>query len=129
MFPETKVPLRLSIILVPFGAVIVKEGKIIAKGHNEVLGTNDPTAHAEIVVIRKASQKLDKFDLSDCEIYTTCEPCPMCMAAIMWARIEKIFYGCTAKDAQKIKFSDQDIYDYLKGKKIKQKLKKTQINI
>ena len=77
----------------PFGAVIVKDGEIIAKSHNRVLHTNDPTAHAEIGAIRQASSILENFDLSDCEIYTTSQPCPMCLAAIYWARIEKIYFG------------------------------------
>jgi guanine deaminase len=101
----------------PFGAVIVRNGKVIAKGHNQVLKTNDPTAHAEINAIREASQKLKRFDLSDCELYTTCEPCPMCLSAIYWARIKKIYFGCTRKDAEKIGFIDKFIYDAIKGKK------------
>lgn len=79
----------------PFGAVIVREGKIVASAHNEVLKTNDPTAHAEVNAIRKAAAILNKFDLSDCELYTSCEPCPMCLAAIYWARITKVYYGCS----------------------------------
>jgi len=99
----------------PFGAVIVQNGKIIAHGHNKVLETNDPTAHAEICVIREASRKLDRFDLSDCVIYSTCEPCPMCFAAIHWAKIETLYYGCTRQDAAKIGFDDEFIYDVIKG--------------
>jgi guanine deaminase len=99
----------------PFGAVIVQDGKIIAKGHNEVLKTNDPTAHAEIVTIRKATALLGRFDLSDCEIYSSCEPCPMCFAAIHWAKMKKLYYGCTREDAAKIGFDDQYIYDVIQG--------------
>ena len=100
----------------PFGAVIVKNGQIIATGHNEVLKTNDPTAHAEIVAIRKATAKLGRFDLSDCEIYSSCEPCPMCFAAIHWAKIKKLYYGCTRFDAAGIGFDDKFIYDVIAGK-------------
>ncbi|MDP2906887.1 MAG: nucleoside deaminase [Nanoarchaeota archaeon] len=99
----------------PFGAVIVKDGKVIAKGHNMVLKTNDPTAHAEIIAIRKASKKLKRFDLSDCEIYSSCEPCPMCLSAIYWAKIKKVYYGCTKEDAASIGFDDKILYDILKG--------------
>ncbi len=99
----------------PFGAVIVKDGKVIAKGHNMVLKTNDPTAHAEILAIRKASKKLKRFDLSDCEIYSSCEPCPMCFSAIHWAKIKKLYYGCTKEDAAGIGFDDKFIYDVIKG--------------
>lgn len=99
----------------PFGAVIVRGGKIIAKAHNEVIKTNDPTAHAEINAIRLATAKLKKFDLSDCEIYSSCEPCPMCFSAIHWAKIKKLYYGNSAKDAAKIGFDDQFIYDVIRG--------------
>lgn len=95
----------------PFGAVIVKDGKVIAKAHNEVLGKKDPTAHAEMDAIRKASKKLKRFDLSGCELYTTCEPCPMCLAAIYWARIGRIYYGCTRDDAKDAGFDDMKFYD------------------
>ena len=81
----------------PFGAVIVKNGEIISKAHNEVIKNNDPTDHAEMMAIREASKKLERFDLSDCELYTSCEPCPMCFAAIHWAKIKKVYYGCTGK--------------------------------
>jgi len=101
----------------PFGAVIVCKGKIIAKAHNTVLKNNDPTAHAEINVIRQASKKTKKFDLSGCELYSTCEPCPMCFAAIHWARINKIYYGADSKDAAKIGFDDKILYEILNGKK------------
>ena len=101
----------------PFGAVIVdKEGNIIAKGNNKVLKTNDPTAHAEIVAIRNACEKLQTYDLSEYILYTSCEPCPMCLSAIIWANIKKVYYGCTKKDAGDIGFRDDMIYDYLKEK-------------
>lgn len=94
----------------PFGAVIVKDGKIIAEGWNQVLSTNDPTAHAEVQAIRKASEALKCFELTGAEIYTSCEPCPMCLAAIYWARIEKIYYANTRQDAADIDFDDDFIY-------------------
>ena len=94
----------------PFGAVIVKNDKIIAEGSNKVTSTNDPTAHGEIVAIREACKKLNNFSLSGCELYSTCEPCPMCLSAIYWARIDKIYYANTRKDAQKIDFDDSLIY-------------------
>lgn len=90
----------------PFGAVIVKDGDIIAKGHNQVVKNNDPTCHGEIDAIRKACKKLNTFDLSGCDIYTTSEPCPMCRAAIQWANINKVYYGCTVEDAESIGFRD-----------------------
>jgi guanine deaminase len=94
----------------PFGAVVVKDGKIIADGANSVTSTNDPTAHAEIVAIRKACEKLGLFELRDCEIYTSCEPCPMCLGAIYWARPARVYFGCTAADAAKAGFDDSLIY-------------------
>lgn len=94
----------------PFGAVVVKDGKIIAKGKNQVTSTNDPTNHAEIVAIRKACHKLGTFQLDGCEIYTSCEPCPMCLGAIYWARPSKVYYANTRHDAQKIGFDDEFIY-------------------
>ncbi|MDR1974788.1 MAG: nucleoside deaminase [Bacteroidales bacterium] len=94
----------------PFGAVIVKDGKIVASGHNMVTIKNDPTAHAEVSVIRKAANKLGSFSLAGCEIYTSCEPCPMCLSAIYWARIDKVYYANTKKDAAKIDFDDSFIY-------------------
>lgn len=97
----------------PFGAVVVKDGEIIARGFNKVTSTNDPTAHAEVVAIREACEKLGTFQLDDCEIYTSCEPCPMCMGAIYWARPNKVYYGNTKADAAKINFDDQFIYDEL----------------
>ena len=98
----------------PFGAVIVKEGKIIAQGHNQVTSNNDPTAHAEIVAIREACQVLQTFNLKGCELYTSCEPCPMCLGAIYWARLDKVYYANTKADAAQIEFDDQFIYDELK---------------
>jgi len=95
----------------PFGAVVVKDGKIIARGFNRVLETNDPTAHAEVVAIREACKVLNDFQLSGCSIYTSCEPCPMCLAAIYWARPDKVYFGNTKKDAADIEFDDQFIYD------------------
>ncbi len=95
----------------PFGAIVVKDGKIIARGVNRVLQTNDPTAHAEVVAIREACKTLNDFQLTGCTIYTSCEPCPMCLAAIYWARPENVFFGNTKKDAADIEFDDQFIYD------------------
>jgi tRNA(Arg) A34 adenosine deaminase TadA len=97
----------------PFGAVIAKDGDIIATGTNRVTADNDPTAHAEVNAIRKACQALKTFDLSGCTIYTSCEPCPMCLAAIYWAHIDKIYYGNNKKDAADIGFDDSYIYDEL----------------
>jgi guanine deaminase len=97
----------------PFGAVIVKDGKIIARGANEVTFTNDPTAHAEVVAIRNAGKVLNSFDLTGCEIYASCEPCPMCLAAIYWARIDKLYFASTKHDAATNNFDDQLIYDEL----------------
>ena len=99
----------------PFGAVIIKDGEIIASRHNEVLKTNDPTAHAEINVIREASKKLQTFDLSECTLYTSCQPCPMCLGAIFWARIKTVYYGATKEDAQKGGFDDKHFYSMIKG--------------
>ena len=100
----------------PFGTVITdKEGNIIVTGNNMVLKNNDPTAHAEITVIRDACQKLNTYDLSDYILYTSCEPCPMCLSAIIWANIKQVYYGCTKQDAGKIGFRDDMIYEYLKG--------------
>lgn len=95
----------------PFGAVIVKDGKIIATGVNGVTRHNDPTAHAEVTAIRKAAKKLGTFNLEGCEIYTSCEPCPMCLGAVYWARLDKMYYGNTKTDAKNIGFDDSFIYD------------------
>ena len=100
----------------PFGVVIIdKEGHIISNGNNQVIKNNDPTAHAEIVAIREACKKLNTYDLSDYILYTSCEPCPMCLSAIIWANIKEVYYGCTKEDAGEIGFRDDMIYDYLKG--------------
>jgi guanine deaminase len=100
----------------PFGAVVVKGGVIIARGCNRVVASNDPTAHAEIVALRRAAKKLGRFHLADCEIFTTCEPCPMCLAALQWARIRRYQYGCTRHDAARMGFADNAIYVGLAGK-------------
>ena len=95
----------------PFGAVVVKDGKIIARGANQVTASNDPTAHAEVVAIRKACKALKTFQLTGCEIYTSCEPCPMCLGAIYWARPDKLYYANSKEDAAAIQFDDQFIYE------------------
>ncbi|HEX8287763.1 MAG TPA: nucleoside deaminase [Pyrinomonadaceae bacterium] len=95
----------------PFGAVVVKNGEIVGEGCNRVTSTNDPTAHAEIVAIRNACSALDSFQLDDCVIYTSCEPCPMCLGAIYWARPARVFYAATREDAASIGFDDQFIYE------------------
>ena len=100
----------------PFGAIIVRNGVPIANAHNEVLKTNDPTAHAEILAIRKACAHLESYDLSDCEIYSTSEPCPMCFSAIHWSRLKKLYFGTTKDDVSVIGFDDGLIYDILRGK-------------
>ncbi len=97
----------------PFGAVIVKNGEIVGRGRNKVTSTNDPTAHAEMVAIRDACQNLGTFQLDGCELYTSCEPCPMCLGAIYWARFDKIYYGNTKQDAADINFDDKYIYEEL----------------
>jgi tRNA(Arg) A34 adenosine deaminase TadA len=108
--------IRLSIEMMrrgkggPFGAIIVKGNKIVGRGCNQVTSFNDPTAHAEIVAIRDACHRLKTFSLQDCDLYTSCEPCPMCLSAIYWARIRSVFYGNTRKDAAKIAFDDAKIY-------------------
>lgn len=94
----------------PFGSVIVKDGVVIAKAHNQVIKNNDPTCHGEMMAIHKACKKLGTFDLSGCEIYTTGEPCPMCMAAILWANIKKVYYGCNIIDTENIGFRDAKFY-------------------
>ncbi|MCH5306522.1 MAG: nucleoside deaminase [Prevotella sp.] len=97
----------------PFGAVVVRNGAVVAASANSVTIDNDPTAHAEVNTIREACRKLGTFDLSDCVIYTSCEPCPMCLGAIYWSRISRIYYGNTRKDAREIDFADDFIYDEL----------------
>ncbi len=100
----------------PFGAVIVdKQNNIIANGNNKVLLNNDPTAHAEIVAIREACKKLGTYDLSGCTLYTSCEPCPMCLSAIIWSGIKDVYYACTRTDAENVGFRDNVIYEYLSG--------------
>ena len=100
----------------PFGAVVVdKLGNIVANGNNRVLKDKDPTAHAEIVAIREACRVLDTYDLSECVLYTSCEPCPMCLSAIIWSNIKEVYFGCTKNDAANIGFRDNDIYEFIKG--------------
>ena len=94
----------------PFGCVIIRNGEIVGKGNNRVTSTNDPTAHAEVTAIRDACHHLNTFQLDDCELYTSCEPCPMCLGAIYWAKLRKIYYACTRTDAASIGFSDDFIY-------------------
>ena len=97
----------------PFGAVIVKDGKVVGEGFNRVTASNDPTAHAEVVAIREACRSLKTFSLNGCEIYTSCEPCPMCLSAIYWARLDRIWFANTKVDAAEIQFDDHFIYDEL----------------
>ena len=97
----------------PFGACVVKEGKIIGKGANKVLLNNDPTAHAEVMAIRDACKNINSHDLSGCEIYTSCYPCPMCLYAIIWSNVKRVYYGNTKKDAAEIGFRDDFIYNYI----------------
>ena len=111
----------------PFGAVIVKDGKIVSTGVNRVTTSTDPTAHAEINAIRKAAKKLGTFDLSGCEIYTSCEPCPMCLGAVYWARLDKMYYGNTKTDAKKIGFDDSFIYDEIELKPENRRLQSVQL--
>ena len=111
----------------PFGAVIVKDGMVVARSANKVVPTNDPTAHAEVSCIRLACQELNTYDLTGCEIYTSCEPCPMCLGAIYWAHIDKIYYANTKADAAKIGFDDHFIYDELDLPMEKRKLPVVQL--
>lgn len=111
----------------PFGAVVVKDGKIIASVGNCVTSTNDPTAHAEVVAIREACKALATFDLTGCEIYASCEPCPMCLGAIMWARIDKLYYAADRIDASRAGFDDELFYTELALPVEKRKLKPTQL--
>ncbi len=104
----------------PFGAVVVRDGVIIGRGHNQVVTWLDPTAHAEVLAIRLACRETGRFDLHGCELYTTCEPCPMCYAAAWWARISTIHYGCTRGDAEQFGFDDSAIYADLEGRVPKQ---------
>ncbi len=107
----------------PFGAIVVKNGEIIAEGFNKVTSSNDPTAHAEVVAIREACKMLNSFQLEDCIIYTSCEPCPMCLGAIYWARPKAVYYACTKEDAAEIGFDDQFIYEEIESEIGKRKVK------
>ena len=100
----------------PFGCVIVRDGKIVGRGHNRVLLKHDPTCHGEMEAIRDACEKEGSHDLSGCELYTTAEPCPMCLGAILWSNIAKVYYGCNVNDTDKIGFRDDKFYDYFNGK-------------
>ncbi|NDP21700.1 MAG: nucleoside deaminase [Paludibacter sp.] len=111
----------------PFGAVIVKDGKIIAKGVNRVTANTDPTAHAEVNAIRQAAKKLKTFDLAGCEIYTSCEPCPMCLGAVYWAHLDKMYYGNSKADAKNIGFDDSFIYDEIDLKPEERQILTTQL--
>lgn len=97
----------------PFGAIVIKDGEIVGIGQNAVTASNDPTAHAEVQAIRDACKNLNTFQLNDCDIYTSCEPCPMCIGAIYWARPRAVYYACTKEDAARIGFDDQFIYEEL----------------
>ena len=112
----------------PFGSVIVKKNKIIAEGSNKVTPTNDPTAHGEIVAIREACKKLNNFNLNGCELYSTCEPCPMCLSAIYWSHVDNIFYANTRMDAANIDFDDSLIYSEISKDIDKRKIKMKQMN-
>ena len=101
----------------PFGCVIVKDNKIVGRGHNLVVSHNDPTAHGEITAIRDACNNLNSFSLAGCELYTTAQPCPMCLAAVLWARIDRVYYGCNLEDTAEIGFNDIEFYQALKGEK------------
>jgi guanine deaminase len=98
----------------PFGAIVVRSGRIVGRGWNQVTSANDPTAHAEVVAVRAACKKLKRFHLDDCELYTSCEPCPMCLGALYWARIQRVYYANTRKDAAQIQFDDALIYREIK---------------
>ena len=111
----------------PFGAVIVKDEKIIATGVNRVTLNNDPTAHAELIAIRKASRKLGTYNLAGCQIYTSCEPCPMCLGAVYWAHLDKIYYGNTKTDAKNNGFDDSFIYDEIQLRPENRRLEATQL--
>jgi guanine deaminase len=111
----------------PFGAVVVKDGKIVGESFNQVTSTNDPTAHAEVMAIRDACKNLETFDLSGCELYTSCEPCPMCLGAIYWARFDKVYYGNTRDDAAEVGFDDSHIYDEIPLPMSERKIKMVQL--
>ena len=106
----------------PFGCVIVKDGKIISEGYNEVTHSNDPTAHAEVVAIRKACEALNSFQLTGCDIYTSCEPCPMCLGAIYWARPDRVIFANTKTDAAGINFDDKFIYDEIEKENLNRQI-------
>jgi len=112
----------------PFGAVVVKDGIIVGRGNNRVTSSNDPTAHAEVVAIRDACANLNSFQLDGCILYTSCEPCPMCLGAIYWARPDRVFYACTRDDAAAIEFDDAFIYDELAVPLEARKMKMVQIS-
>jgi tRNA(Arg) A34 adenosine deaminase TadA len=111
----------------PFGAVIVRDGRIVAEAVNTVTATNDPTAHAEVNAIRTASSELNTFTLAGCQLYTSCQPCPMCLAAAWWARIDAIFYGASAEDAARAGFDDALLYEELRKPQAERKLPATQL--
>ena len=111
----------------PFGAVIVRDGRIVAEGVNTVTATNDPTAHAEVNAMRAAARALGSFTLTGCHLYTSCEPCPMCLAAAYWARVEAIFYGASAADAARAGFDDAFLYEELRRDQTERKLPATQL--
>lgn len=111
----------------PFGAVVVRDGQVIARGWNRVTSTNDPTAHAEVVAIRAAARRLRRFHLEDCELYTSCEPCPMCLGAIYWARLGRVFYANTRRDAARIGFDDAFLYREFARPLRRRKLPMTQL--
>src|SRR5258705_6275819 len=111
----------------PFGAVVVRKGKVVGRGFNLVTSTNDPTAHAEIVAIRDACKRLKTFQLEECELYTSCEPCPMCLSAIYWARLKRVYYANTRKDAARIQFDDDFIYTEVSRPISKRTLKMKQL--
>ena len=125
--------IRLSIQMMrrgkggPFGAVVVRNGKVVGRGSNQVTSVNDPTAHAEILAIREACKRLKTFQLDDCDLYTSCEPCPMCLAAIYWARLGSVFYANTRQDAARIDFDDEFIYREVALPIGKRKLKMKQL--
>ncbi len=112
----------------PFGAVIVRNGQIVGRGNNNVTKNNDPTAHAEVNAIRDACENLGTFQLTDCELYTSCEPCPMCLGAIYWARLKKVFYACTREDAAKIGFDDEFIYTEIEKPMAERNIPMVQMN-
>jgi guanine deaminase len=111
----------------PFGALIVKDGKVLSEAANRVTLTNDPTAHAEIVAIREACKKLGNFHLTDCELYSSCEPCPMCLGAIYWARPGRVYFACTAADAAKAGFDDSLIYQEIRSPHMHRKIPMIQL--